>query len=790
MKTLATIFVLTSSILTVPSLAQTVFHNFGTESDFNSENAVYITPEWGVWEGIHAFWENEDHFYWIGHPSSSENFITSRAVKFRNSARIHINTTTLTGSGPWFLTIRYKDNLRPGDYEGAPIFRNNSLLGTLGGGNDHMWKTVQFEIPSPSLNSLEEIFIIGDGYQDHILGELPIDRIQLSNTQNTSEFPEDTQGFWPEVAEENKRFKNIGRTAEYIPGEGAFFPFGTYMGSAIISHGSEIGTIGTGEKETFQIMKEAHFNTVVVHGWEAQWLGDKWNVYPNEAPWASPGVYTEIGFKNLLDQAQGHDLKVIANFLTDTRTYWIDQNDHDNVETLKRLSNVMAEYAEHPALLAWNPVDEWDHEASDYSKPHIFSEQLYKAAKDNSPNRPVYMSLMGYMGEEGWRSAYNSTDIFATDTYFDDIDNSERGVALIGERLDDMRRVLGDSKSILFIPHFVEQANTMRTIDGELRTPNQTEVVMQGYMGITHGAQGLLYFTYQHPDYPDDCNAPSGQAYCGLASSWAGLRQMGEELFGSNGIADALLPPAFTIDINEENNIITTSNNNIHYIAKQKADGSQLLIAVNTKRTTQETRFDIDGLTSQEIPVLFDNRTIPASGESFSDSFGPYERRVYAIEISGIATPSSSSIIPASSSREISSSSSVELSSAMSSSSDAATSSSTPSSSHDINLSSTMESSSSKIIMSSSDIASPGSSNPLSSSSEQTASLFTSTGKENVFSRCYHTGGIIHLNHIQQGRIVSVFSLSGNELGRYPYSDNMSIDMRHLSGKIVLIRVD
>ena len=54
-----------------------------------------------------------------------------------------------------------------------------------------------------------------------------------------------------------------------------------------------------------------------------------------------------------------------------------------------------------------------------YTKPHLFSHQLYKMCKEASPNRPVYTSLMGF-GECAWQVAAPETDIFANDTYFPD----------------------------------------------------------------------------------------------------------------------------------------------------------------------------------------------------------------------------------------------------------------------------------------------------------------------------------------------------------------------------------
>ena len=61
-------------------------------------------------------------------------------------------------------------------------------------------------------------------------------------------------------------------------------------------------------------------NTYVVHGWDKRWL-NRVAEYPAEpaSKWATPGVYVELGLPEHLIQASAHNLKVIPNFLTDTR---------------------------------------------------------------------------------------------------------------------------------------------------------------------------------------------------------------------------------------------------------------------------------------------------------------------------------------------------------------------------------------------------------------------------------------------------------------------------------------
>ena len=137
--------------------------------------------------------------------------------------------------------------------------------------------------------------------------------------------------------------------------------------------------------------------------------------------------------------------------------------------------------------------------------------------------------------------------------------------------------------------------------------PNATEIVWQAYYSIAHGAQGLMYFicrTRQRPDYP------------GLDSTWAGFRQVGDELFGDHGIAHALIAPSKTSDIMGEQGVVKSSNPNIHFIYKETKSGARVLMAVNMKQSEQEVTFTVPGIAAGAKPVHFENRTVKVADET------------------------------------------------------------------------------------------------------------------------------------------------------------------------------
>ncbi len=614
------------------SHAAFVYHDFGVFEDFDTTSPMHFikgAPDYSAvwrWNSSHlaGFHENGTDFHWVKEPADPSSYTNSRGIIFRKFARLRIDASGLPSSGPLYLTVRYKDNNRHGTHPGVPLWSNGNFLGTLGGTNDHRWKTATLQVQAENLEVIDGHFRIqfASNYTDQNAGELNIDKVKLSTDTDTSEFEADAPGLWPTIAPSNLRFANIGQTNEYIPGEGPFFPFGMYLTVGTISDGGSPTSAGHGPKDTWQILENAHMNTVIIHGWSHNWYS-RWAEYPNHAPWAAPAMYVEMGLDEKLIQAAGHGIKVMPNFLTDTRAYWIDEYPNGSPDALAEMANVVRTHADHPAMLGWNPIDEWDHEDTSYTKPHLFSHQTYQICKENDPNRPVYMSLMGFGRDLSWEVAAAEADIFANDRYFDDGNDLEAGARSSANYLDDARQVLGTSKAILSIPKFGTSADKQKDYNGVARLPNETEVLFQAYLGITHGAQGLIYFRLIHPDDPSP--------YVGLDSAWAGFYRLGEELFGAEGIAHALIAPSKTIDIMGEMGVVQSSNPNVDFILKETADGTQLLITVNMVQTSQQTTFTVQGLGGASIPVHFENRSINPSSGSFTDLYGRFERHVYIL---------------------------------------------------------------------------------------------------------------------------------------------------------------
>ncbi|MFH0775298.1 MAG: hypothetical protein V2A53_07415 [bacterium] len=496
--------------------------------------------------------------------------------------------------------------------------------GNIGGSFDHKWKTIQFEIATNTIMATDfddkkNIFKFKIGYwyySDYILGELPIDKVKLSTGSDTLEFEEDADGFWSESPD--SKFSNLSSTCEYIPGEGAFFPYGMDSGPQLIYDN------GTGTKDDYQIIEDNNLNCRVLGGtFYLNWYS-AWSEYPSQYTWDDPGIWTEAGFDEHLSMAKAHNLKIIPDFLDDTRSGQIAYRHGSEEACLDYLQQVMYDHKDDPNILFWWLKDEWDHEYDTFGSPHLFVHQVSQRQRLADPNRPGFLLGMGFMGLTEWKIMAEDADVLSCDQYPSDYKNVEKGLAMQAQRLDEMRKAVGNTRPLIMTGEFPGYPPLL----GRIYTKD--EIIAQVYTSITHGAVGFLYFAFAHPaDQQYD-------QYGGLKDVWDGVKQGGYELLKApDKLADVILPPSITLDIMGEKGMATTTTQNMHCIYKQKQNGDKYLITLNAGSTTQNNvswkLSDLAGTASKTLVVLFETRTVTAINGTFTDTYKGYERHVYKI---------------------------------------------------------------------------------------------------------------------------------------------------------------
>ena len=316
-------------------------------------------------------------------------------------------------------------------------------------------------------------------------------------------------------------------------------------------------------------------------------------------------------------QASAHNLKIIPNFLTDTRAYWIQNQYKGEEQALEAMDEVMRQHADESTVLSWYPVDEWDHEDDGYGKPRLYSQLLNLEVRKNSPNRPCFMLLMGYLGTDTWQMAAEEADILAVDAYPSDVGGIEQGLALQAQRLTEMRSVMGRDKPYVLVPELAEKLDDGK---GKLFTLRPDESVAECYMGIIHGARGILFFRNYHPAEP---GVPK--------DLWEGPTRFSRELFGPDRLSKLLLPPSKAVDIVGESKIVKCSNLAVHASLFADAQGRRTLIALNSlQKPAKDVRFEIVDLRDGPVRTRFEaGRALAARTGGFSDDFGALQPHVY-----------------------------------------------------------------------------------------------------------------------------------------------------------------
>jgi hypothetical protein len=565
-----------------------------------------------------ALFENTEHFWWVcPPPANARNVINSRAIKMHQYGRFRVKANQLPANDDLFLSLRAKDDL----IGPAPVYVWNgqkkwTRLGDFGGKFDHRWKTVQYSVPADArqLDNGEYVFKIGvDAYKDSLHGELSIDRIGLGATRDRAPFPSDQDGFWPQGPASH--FKDLGKTMKLIPSQEPYFMFGVWDASHFITDGGGPDHAGHGAKDAWQQFENAGINTYIFHNWAADW-DSFWKLDRGGAVsrWAAPGVRVEPGLDQQIIQAAGHHLKIIPNFLGDTREYWIKNKYRGEQNALDAMGKIMAAHDHDPTILAWYPVDEWDHEDDHFGKPILYSRLLYNQVRESSPNKPSFMLLMGFKGVDGWRIAQRSAnaDIFGIDCYISDFAKNGGTAGALkaqGERLDEMRKAFGRDVPYVLAPELQHQRQ------GHL-TP--AEVVAQGYQAIIHGARGIMYFAYFYKP-PEDV--------------WVGPRQMSHELFDpKEGLARLILPASSLLEVNGDARIVRFSNHPaIQSAVFVDARGRCTLVTLNaTQDAVSAVKFEVAGLGNATVRTRFESgRTLKARGGAFTDDYAPLERHVY-----------------------------------------------------------------------------------------------------------------------------------------------------------------
>lgn len=246
---------------------------------------------------------------------------------------------------------------------------------------------------------------------------------------------------------------------------------------------------------------------------------------------------------------------------------------------------------DHPALLAWYLSDE----PEGHGQSPEMERERYLKLKALDPNHPIGLDHFLFESLAKYKDAcdFTMTDVYPI--------TAQRDVPIthVGLFTDEARRVHGPNW-----PHwaYIQVFGGPDTDGGKWAQPLPYEVRCMTYIALVHRVTGILYFSYW-PKFP---------------RTWDSLGPLNTEIYR---MMPWLVTPGTEL-------VTKSSDAHVQVRAKQVGLGG-ILIAVNTGPAFTRTDITLPSATAFGLDALFEKRSLTVAQHKVSDSFGPYETRVY-----------------------------------------------------------------------------------------------------------------------------------------------------------------
>lgn len=308
-------------------------------------------------------------------------------------------------------------------------------------------------------------------------------------------------------------------------------------------------------------------------------------------------------------QQQGLKLVYCLNDVYPTATY-LDGKGWDGLEGNDAIAQaVVTAYREHPAVLAWYLNDELPREILPQLKDY------HRRVSEADPGHPCFIVLCN---RRDFPLFPPTTDILGVDPY----PIPKQPVTLVSDFMGAAQRAVKGTQPVWLVPQAFAwyQYNSTNQDRGhvptpkELRTgraPTYEEARCMTYLGLAHGAKGLLYYCYYDlrvlPQY---------------AEMWGWMKQIGSEV---RSLSHVWLGPDAALKL-----AVSPSDAAIHTRLVQ-CDRTLYLIAAYVGTNSCQVQFDVRQRLVGSAKVLCEDRAVPVRGSVFADTFTPLAARVYEL---------------------------------------------------------------------------------------------------------------------------------------------------------------
>ncbi len=311
----------------------------------------------------------------------------------------------------------------------------------------------------------------------------------------------------------------------------------------------------------------------------------------------------------MMDSIHAKNLKLIycMNDAYPRATYHAEKG-WEGIMGNEGISNAVVDtYKSHPAVLSWYLNDELPREQQ--------SELLdyYRRVRDRDPGHPTLITLCQ---KKDFSWLWQTTDILSGDPYpIPRGTVSEAASAMLKAKEPSMgaQPVWMVPQAFAWYQHDPKNTDRARIPSAKDletgRAPTYEEGRCMSYLGLVHGAKGLIYWCYYNmrvlPQYED---------------MWAWMKSIGHEIRELEPVlleADDLGPVS-----------MSPNSDDIHSLLKRSGNTFTLL-AVNTASESRDARFQVPVSASAQVEVQFENRAVSARKGEFGDRFAPLAVHVY-----------------------------------------------------------------------------------------------------------------------------------------------------------------
>lgn len=269
----------------------------------------------------------------------------------------------------------------------------------------------------------------------------------------------------------------------------------------------------------------------------------------------------------------------------------------------------------------------WDEPSP--SREHQAPEDMRWLHEQAMAHDPNHLTTIVFCRPSEFELYAHTTDVYLVDPYVCH-QGQETDMLRVADWVEQARAAVDDRKPVWLVPQAFEHFLG----PGTYRMPTNAEQRCMCYLGLTHGAKGIIWFVYtgyciHSEQIRIDRGLPPGQAawaYRGtipdcLPLSWQGITRIVREV---NELEPVLLAP----DPPQAQRVVA-GEPAVHTLLKVY-DGRGYLIAVNTRNEPVDLRCELPA--AGEVEVMWEDRSLALDDGAMVDSFEPWGVHVYRFE--------------------------------------------------------------------------------------------------------------------------------------------------------------